>query len=157
MNFKHILNYYAMKTLRNSSALCNSLFNRFIKVKKRRPFLLISILWLTIFNCQAQAPLDGVFNYVNGAPVFYVEVPDSNAVSQIELTLGSDATQTDIFNHIFDFDVATGLPSGFRFHAMATKCIWDWELSLIHQSTMPKCDSKTVPAAWSDYYEFYGN
>jgi hypothetical protein len=69
-------------------------------------------VWLTIFNSQAQAPLDGVFNYVNGAPVFYVEVPDSNAVSQIELTLGSDATQTDIFNHTFDYDVTTGLPSG---------------------------------------------
>jgi hypothetical protein len=88
MNFKHILICIAMKTIRNSSALCNSLFNRFAMVKKRRPLILISILWLTIFNCQAQAPLDGVFNYVNGAPVFYVEVPDSNAVSQIELTLG---------------------------------------------------------------------
>ena len=83
MNFKHILDYYAMKRLKNSSALCNSLFNRFTKVKKRSPLLLISFMWLTIFNSQAQAPLDGVFNYVNGTPVFYVEVPDSNAVSQI--------------------------------------------------------------------------
>ena len=146
-----------MKTLRNSSALCNSLFNRFAKVKKRSPLLLISFMWLTIFNSQAQVPLDGVFNYVNGAPVFYVEVPDSNAVSQIELTLGSDATQTDIFNHTFDYDVTTGLPSGYSFSRNGNKVYLGLGTFPDPSVYYAKVRLKNNSGTWSDYYEFYGN
>ncbi|MBK6640283.1 MAG: hypothetical protein IPG39_03150 [Bacteroidetes bacterium] len=87
----------------------------------------------------------------------YVEVPDSNAVSQIELTLGSDATQTDIFNHTFDYDVTIGMPSGFSFSRIGNKVYLGLGTFLIHQFTMPKFDSKNSSGAWSDYYEFYGN
>ncbi|MBK7389791.1 MAG: hypothetical protein IPI23_12200 [Bacteroidetes bacterium] len=146
-----------MKTILNASAFCSSLFNGFIKVKKRKALLAISFLWLTVFNSYAQAPLDGVFNYVNGTPVFYVEVPDSNAVSQIELTLGSDATQTDIFNHIFDFEVTIGLPSGFSFSRIGNKVYLGLGTFPDPSVYYAKVRLKNSSGAWSDYYEFYGN
>jgi len=126
------------------------------KISIFKSFLIVVFLSF----CQlakAQAPLDGVFNYVNGAPVFYVEVPDSNAVSQIELTLGSDATQTDIFNHTFDYDVTAGLPSGFSFSRNGNKVYLGLGTFPDPSVYYAKVRLKNSAGAWSDYYEFYGN
>lgn len=46
---------------------------------------------------------------------YFVEVPDTTNVSQIEIKLGSNPGLADYVNQVFDYDVTTGLPTGYTY------------------------------------------
>jgi len=72
-------------------------------------------------SVKAQIPNDAYATtsatITNGrtACTYFVELPDTVSISEIEIKLGTREGFNDLVTHVFAFDVSSGLPSGFSY------------------------------------------
>lgn len=58
-----------------------------------------------------QNPGNAPFNKIT----IVVELPTTEGISKINVSMGSAPSSSNLVNHSFDFDVTTGLPSGYSY------------------------------------------
>ena len=84
--------------------------------------LFLTLLIYCSSECvNAQVPTDAYATtsatITNGrtACTYFVELPDTVSISEIEINLGTREGVNDLVTHVFAFDVYSGLPSGFSY------------------------------------------
>ena len=109
------------------------------------------------FNGICQSVTDASASHSGASSTYYVLLSDTVNVSQIETQLGSSSGQSDILNHIFDYDVSTGLPSGYTYSRQGNKLFLGVSSLTANEIYYGTVRVKNTSGTWSSAYSFITN
>jgi len=120
--------------------------------------LLLVCAFSNTSRAQSQnSPLDSYVNVDGGMCNVFVLLEDTLDLSNIEVSLGSKGSSTDIVDHIFSFDQITGLPTGFsylRTNMQVFLGLGDLDLPAAFNA---KVRLKNSAGNWSSWFEYVSN
>lgn len=88
--------------------------------------------------------------------VYYIELADTNNVSQIEIKLGTGWTSADLVNVVFTYDSPGSLPQGYSYTREGNKIAIDMGNFPEQSSYYGNVRTKNG-ATWSNNYTFVSN
>jgi hypothetical protein len=135
------------------------------KLKKQKSFFLCTLLIFLIGALTSQHSIAqpasatlsfGTHNNNLALCNFMVTLSDTNLVA-IELGLGSERNQTDLFLHEFTFDVSTGLPSGLSYSREGLTLTIGIGNQQVLDYYYGQVRVKGDDQQWSEWYQFLQN
>lgn len=93
----------------------------------------------------------------NQRATFNIEVSDTNDISQIEIKLGGREGVSDLLSQVLDYDVTTGLPSGFSYSRTRNKIIIISNVFSDVSTYFGSVRVKNNSGVWSDDFKFITN
>lgn len=88
---------------------------------------------------------------------FVVILSDSNQIDKIEVELGSVEDQNDLIDQNFDFDVTTGLPSGFSYLRVGNRVFLGTSTITTSPTYSGRLRLKYSSGLYSSYFSFTAN
>ncbi|HMY14177.1 MAG: hypothetical protein JST71_00710 [Bacteroidetes bacterium] len=88
--------------------------------------------------------------------VYYIELTDTNSVSEIEIKLGTDWTTIDLVNVVFTYDSPGSLPQGYSYSRNGNIIAIDMGNFPAQASYYGNVRTKNG-ATWSNNYTFVSN
>jgi len=143
-------------TLKHHSPKENLLFYRFKLILKIKISFLI-LIYCCSFNAIAQAPLDAAVTFSGNEGTFKVVLPDTNDVSEIEMLVGSDDNESELFSLTCAYDPSSGLPTGVTYSRTGNEIKIGMGTVTLLSAYVAKVRLKIGSNSWSDWYEFIGN
>lgn len=123
--------------------------------------LLAGILFYHLSNAQTAMPTDAYAYFVtsgaNTNGYFNIELASSADVNSIKVRLGSTQNEFDLIDHVFEFDITSGLPSGFTFSRNGNSCILGIGLLDKPDTIFGEVSIEDSNGHWSDPYQFISN
>jgi hypothetical protein len=124
-------------------------------------FATATIILLLIQQASAQSvlkPSDATVSFDSlSIATFYVELPDTNAVSMLEVGLGTAPGITDLVSQSFQYDLTTGLPAGMNWSRIGNKVYLTLGTLTPPDAFFARVRIKNHSGNWSDYYQFLAN
>lgn len=119
----------------------------------------ISVLLSLIipFSGICQTVNDAAASHTGTTTTYYIMLSDTANVSQIETQLGSSSGQVDILNHTFNYDVSTGLPSGYTYSRQGNKLTLAIANLTLNEIYYGSVRVKNSSGTWSSPYSFITN
>jgi hypothetical protein len=88
---------------------------------------------------------------------FFVELPDTNAVSMLEVGLGTAPGITDLLSQNFQYDLSTGLPAGMNWSRIENKVYLTLGTLTPPDAFFARVRIQNHSGQWSGYYQFVAN
>lgn len=95
---------------------------------------------------------DAVTGYVTGR--FYITLPDSNGISEVDAQLIDSIDDSLLFNHSFLFDQSSGLPEGLSWQRNGVEVELGTGTLPVRMAWVGRVRLKNTSNQWSDWYEF---
>lgn len=131
---------------------------------KKINFLLCCIFatYSNLINAQSNIVIDAYAKVdastgSNLRATFFIEVLDTNDISQLEIKLGTIDGQSNLVSHTFDYDVTGGLPVGFSYSRTGNKVILETNDFSDMSTYFGTVRIKNINGLWSDEYKFITN
>ena len=88
---------------------------------------------------------------------FVISISDSIQIDKVEIELGSTEGQDDLLNYNFDFDVTTGLPSGFSYLRSGIRVSLETGTIPIFPTYFGRARLKLSNGQYTSYFSFTAN
>jgi hypothetical protein len=123
----------------------------FVKV-----ILITFLLFVFSSNVNAQVPIDASLTMAPINSIFYVEVPDTNSLNEIEVELGSKNEMNDIFGYVFIYDQVVALPFGYSYQRSGSNIEIGLGSLQYPLTVFARIRLKTL-SQWGDWFSFVAN
>ncbi len=130
-------------------------------VLRTAAFIMLLTIGISI-NGKAQSAADAYVSMANSqSPItsgtYYVLLSDTGDVSQIETKLGTASGLSDILNQTYDYDVSTGLPTGYTYLRQGNKLVLGITNINTTDTYYGTVRIKNGSGTWSSSYSFITN
>lgn len=89
--------------------------------------------------------------------VFTIEVSDTSNTSAIEIKLGTAVGLSDLISYTFNYDVNSGLPSGYSYSRIGNNCTLDAGTISASDMYFGEIRIQQPNGSWSPAYKFVSN
>ncbi len=89
--------------------------------------------------------------------IFVVSLSDSSQIDKVEIELGSTEGQNDLINYDFDFDVTSGIPSGFSYLRVGNRVSLETGTIAAYPTFFGRARLKLSSGQYTSYFSFTAN